>query len=278
MDGVQISWDKKHTDDLLNKTQKAYNTEINDLLLSAFALALANWQKIENVSFNLEGHGREECVSGVDITRTVGWFTSLFPVSLSLPEIKDINNLTDLDYRTCIQSIKEQLRDIPDKGLSYSALKYCASPLSQEQADEISNLKISKASFNYLGQFGGDNKSQAKDSWGFALESSGFAVDPKNHHPNLLDLNGMVMDGVLGFSIAFSTDHFSKDSINKFSELFKEYVLKIIEHCMAIKRTKKFNSIVAVNEVGYKPPLFLVHGSGSGAQSLLELSNNLGRN
>ena len=102
----QISWDKKHTDDLLNKTQKAYNTEINDLLLSAFALALANWQKIENISFNLEGHGREECVSGVDITRTVGWFTSLFPVALSLPEIKDINNLTDLDYKPVFKVLK----------------------------------------------------------------------------------------------------------------------------------------------------------------------------
>ena len=96
MDGVQISWDKKHTDDLLNKTQKAYNTEINDLLLSAFTLALANWQQIDSVSFNLEGHGREECVSGVDTTRTVGWFTSLFPVALSLPEIKDINNLLEI--------------------------------------------------------------------------------------------------------------------------------------------------------------------------------------
>ena len=121
-------------------------------------MALANWQKIENVSFNLEGHGREECVSGVDITRTVGWFTSLFPVALSLPEIKDINNLTDLDYKTCIQSIKEQLREIPDKGLSYGVLKYLtsspssASPLSKEQVDAISSLHISKASFNYLGQ------------------------------------------------------------------------------------------------------------------------------
>ena len=241
MDEVQISWDKKHTDDLLNKTQKAYNTEINDLLLSAFALALANWQKIENVSFNLEGHGREDCVSGVDITRTVGWFTSLFPVALSLPEIKDINNLTDLDYKACIQGIKEQLRDIPDKGLSYGVLKYLTSspsspsPLSKEQVDSISSLHISKVSFNYLGQFGGDDKSQDQNSWGFAPESSGFALGPKNHHPNLLDLNGMVMDGKLGFSVAFSTSHFDKKSINKFSELFKEYVLKIIEHCASKK-------------------------------------------
>ena len=247
IDGVHISWDKKHTDDLLNKTQKAYNTEINDLLLSAFALALANWQQIDNVSFNLEGHGREECVSGVDITRTVGWFTSLFPVVLDLPVIKDINNLTDADYKACIQSIKEQLRHIPDKGLSYGALKYLASSLSssKEQTDAISSLHISKASFNYLGQFGGDDKSQANDSWGFAHESSGFAVDPKNHHPNLLDLNGMVMDGVLSFSIAFSVDHFSKKSIDEFSKLFKEYVLKIIEHCASKK------------EVSYTPSDFV---------------------
>ena len=103
----------------------------------ALALALANWQQTEQVSFYLEGHGREECVSGVDITRTVGWFTSLFPVALSLPEIKDINNLTDLDYKACIQSIKEQLRDIPDKGLSYGALKYLASRSSKEQVDAM---------------------------------------------------------------------------------------------------------------------------------------------
>ena len=245
IDRVYISWDKKLTDNLLNKTQHAYNTEINDLLLSAFALALANWQQINAVSFNLEGHGREDCLSGVDATRTVGWFTSLFPVALSLPDIKDINNLTDLDYKACIQSIKEQLRHIPDKGLSYGALKYLAAPSSQKQINAIANLKISKASFNYLGQFGGYDKSQDRNSWGFALESSGFAVDQKNHHPNLLDLNGMVMDGKLGFSIAFSADHFSKKSIEKFSKLFKKYVLKIIEHCASKK------------EVAYTPADFV---------------------
>ena len=135
-------------------------------------MALANWQQIDSVSFNLEGHGREECVSGVDVTRTVGWFTSLFPVAVKIYLIlKDINNLTDLDYKACIQSIKEQLRHIPDKGLSYGALKYLVSSSlasSKKQTDAISNLHVSKASFNYLGQFGGDDKSQDKDGWGFA--------------------------------------------------------------------------------------------------------------
>ena len=241
MDCVSIIWDKAHSQDLLSQTQQAYNTQINDLLLSAFALALANWQHIDRVSFNLEGHGREDVVSGVDLSRSVGWFTSLFPVTLNLPEIEDLNHLTAEEYKACIQSIKEQIRQIPGKGLSYGVLKYLHT--DQGIRDQFKQGTEAQVSFNYLGQFG-DAAEQTDDGWGFASESSGSAIHLKNHHPNVLGLNGMVVDGQLNFSVAFSRDHFKQSAIDQFSELFKRCVIGIVEHC------------VSQDEVAYTPSDF----------------------
>ena len=130
-------------------------------------------------------------------------------------------------YKACIQSIKEQLRHIPDKGLSFGTLKYCHK--DKKVSAKLAKGSTSKISFNYLGQFGGEKSSE--EAWTFAKESSGTAVDPRHHHPNLLDLNGAIINGQLGFSVAFSTDHFSKKTIKAFSTLFKDYLAAIIEHC-----------------------------------------------
>ncbi len=79
-----------------------------------------HWTQEEIFTIHLEGHGREEVDSRLDISRTVGWMTSLFPVTLKLSEV----NVLDLEQ--VIMEIKEQLRALPGKGLGYGLLKYIA--------------------------------------------------------------------------------------------------------------------------------------------------------
>ncbi|MFD2875873.1 condensation domain-containing protein [Paenibacillus rhizoplanae] len=103
---------------LLHQCSHAYHTEINDLLLTAWSLMLSAWSEQETVAFRLEGHGREHCVSDMDLTRSIGWFTSMFPVCIQVSESS---------LGKTIKSVKEQLRRIPDHGISYGALRYCHS-------------------------------------------------------------------------------------------------------------------------------------------------------
>ena len=90
----------------------AYHSEINDILLTVLSKVLCSWQGISSFVIGLEGHGREESIGqGVDLSRTVGWFTSLYPVELSWEE--------GLGWGALLKSTKEMLRQIPDKGLGY---------------------------------------------------------------------------------------------------------------------------------------------------------------
>ena len=101
---ISVSLTPEETSRLLQQVPKAYRTQINDVLLTALGLALVDWQGRYDVTINLEGHGREEIVEGIDSSRTVGWFTTSFPVRLQIDDVKDIGK--------SLKEIKEELRQI----------------------------------------------------------------------------------------------------------------------------------------------------------------------
>ena len=111
---ARIRLDAEHTRQLLQDAPAAYRTQVNDLLLTALARVISRWSGQAAALIQLEGHGREDLFDDVDLTRTVGWFTSLFPVRLQ----------ADGELSTAIKSVKEQLRAVPDKGLGYGLLRY----------------------------------------------------------------------------------------------------------------------------------------------------------
>ncbi|KAF6649082.1 condensation domain-containing protein, partial [Paenibacillus sp. EKM301P] len=140
---VSVAWSEQDTRLLLQEAHRAYHTEVNDLLLTALGTALYNWSGQERVLVNLEGHGREAIVPDIDITRTVGWFTSQYPVLL------DVDGTSEVGQR--IKRVKEDLRHVPHKGIGYGMLKY----MSQDDATSSWSLQP-EISFNYLGQFDQD--------------------------------------------------------------------------------------------------------------------------
>ena len=111
-----VALTREETQTLLQKIPEVYHTQINDVLLTALVDALAQWTNQENLLIYLEGHGREELLEGIDLSRTVGWFTSKFPVVLKRgPSAHPGESL---------KAVKEQLRQIPNRGMGFGVLRY----------------------------------------------------------------------------------------------------------------------------------------------------------
>ncbi len=118
---------------LLQEAPAAYRTQVNDLLLTALARVVCRWSGRAEVLVRLEGHGREDLFEDIDLTRTVGWFTSLYPVRLSPRQ-----NLAD-----SVKAIKEQLRAIPSRG---SATAYCATWEAPRPAERSKRCRKARSS------------------------------------------------------------------------------------------------------------------------------------
>ncbi|MBB3643836.1 condensation domain-containing protein, partial [Variovorax atrisoli] len=158
---------------LLTQVPTLFHGRINDVLLTAFALALADWRRRRGIAqddtgalFNLEGHGREDIFEDVDLSRTVGWFTSLFPVRLALQDIDLDDALRGGEHLgRALKQSKEQLRALPDNGLGFGLLRY----LNPETASLLSTHSA-QISFNYLGRFAMQDAQDAQD-WQAAPEA-----------------------------------------------------------------------------------------------------------
>src|SRR5262249_42160870 len=158
---------------------------------AALAEAYWGWAGHRSLLIELEGHGREDVFDGVDLTRTVGWFTSLFPVRLR------INNGHP---GTALKEIKEQLRSIPNRGLGYGVLRYLSD--DPDVVERLRRFPQPQISFNYLGQF--DQVSWESSIFKPADESCGPSQSPEDQRRTLLDITGMIIEGRLEVNWTYS--------------------------------------------------------------------------
>jgi non-ribosomal peptide synthase protein (TIGR01720 family) len=162
------------------------------VLLTALGWALARWTGRERVSVELEGHGREEIVDGVDLSRTVGWFTSIYPVALHI----DAGDAAELDWRRAVRSVRRQLREVPGNGIGYGALRYLGSPKTRQR---LENGQHPQVVFNYLGQWDARPASAGEGLFRQVHGSLGQDHDPRYPGPHLVELTGAVQGGRLEF-------------------------------------------------------------------------------
>ncbi|HMG73430.1 MAG TPA: condensation domain-containing protein, partial [Pyrinomonadaceae bacterium] len=213
---VVASLDEEETRMLLHEVPALYRTQVNDALLTALAQTLANWSGQRRVLVDVEGHGREEIAEDVDVSRTVGWFTTIFPVLLELGEADDVANL---------KLIKEQLRDIPQRGIGYGLLRYL-------RRDEISatlrELPRAEVLFNYLGQFdlvlGGSTLLRV------AHESSGKPQSEKETRRHLLEINASVGHGRLRMTWSYSDHLHRRTTIEWLAAEYADALRKLINY------------------------------------------------
>jgi non-ribosomal peptide synthase protein (TIGR01720 family) len=218
---VSVSLNETQTQLLLQDVPKAYQTQINDVLLTALVLVLSKWTNTDSVLFNLEGHGREEIIEDVDLSRTVGWFTTMFPVILKLETI-DKENLGN-----ALKSVKEQLRAIPHKGIGYGLLRYLRR--DQEIVTQLAAFSQAEISFNYLGQF--SQVLNQNSLIQLASESSGLDHSLEGQRPHLLNINAIVINEQLQIDWKYSTHVHKSTTIEKIAQDFVEVLQELIAHC-----------------------------------------------
>ena len=217
---LKIALTAGETQALLQRVPSVYNTQINDVLLTALARAWARWSGSPVLFTNLEGHGRENLFEDADLSRTVGWFTSIFPVRLELPE-------TGQDWHPgeALKSTKEQLRQIPQRGIGYGILRYLSAD------SDLSARPEPPMVFNYLGQF--DQIVTGSKLFRFAPESTGPWHSSKQRRRHALEVNSLVLNGQLEFSWTYCPERHPETAICKLADEFLVALKELIVHCQS---------------------------------------------
>ncbi|MBA5959227.1 amino acid adenylation domain-containing protein [Pseudomonas lactis] len=214
---VSVRLDAERTRQLLQQAPSAYRTQVNDLLLTALARVLCRWSGQASALIQLEGHGRETLFDDIDLTRSVGWFTSAYPLRLT-PQAEQGDS---------IKAIKEQLRGVPHKGLGYGVLRYLADDLCKQS---MAALPSAQVTFNYLGQF---DQSFGTDALFHPLEeSAGLAHDPDAPLPNELSIDSQVYGGELVLRWTFSRERHDQQVIGDLAEAYLAELHSLIAHCL----------------------------------------------
>jgi non-ribosomal peptide synthase protein (TIGR01720 family) len=244
---VWVELSREETEALLRAAPGAYRTRINDVLLAALARALARWTGRARVSLDLEGHGREDLFDGVDLSRTVGWFTTMFPVTLDVPPEEgggfgESSSLSpDLargarscdppeeDWRGLVRSVRRQLRSVPGNGFGFGALRYLGSPAARAALSGPGP----QIGFNYLGQW--DARPGSGEGTGLyraVRPSIGHEHDPAERGEHLLEVVGEVSDGVLGFSWNYHPDVHDESTVSSVAQDFADALRRIARDAM----------------------------------------------
>jgi non-ribosomal peptide synthase protein (TIGR01720 family) len=228
-DIVSISLDKNETQALLKNINKAYNTQINDVLLTALVQAFANWTGDKQLRVDIEDNSRETIfkdVNNISLSHTVGLFTTCFPVILDITEASD--------QGSALIAVKEYLRSIPNKGIGYDILRYITS--NPEINSKLKSFPQPQVSFNYLGNF--DPVRLQSSLFDLTGQSLKVSQNPRANRFYLLEINGIIVQDQLQFNWTYSTAIHRRETIETLAESFIQEMRSIIAHCQSIEAEK----------------------------------------
>jgi non-ribosomal peptide synthase protein (TIGR01720 family) len=214
---VEHALSAAETSDLLQRVPAAYGTRIDDVLLAALEGALAAWLGDGSVVVDLEGHGREEIAAGVDVARTVGWFTSVYPVRVALAPTAT--------PRTRLIEAKERLRRAPRRGIGYGVLRYLAAEPALRDGVQAEVM------FNYLGQF--DQVVAGSRLFAFAPEPAGAWRSARARRRHRLEIVALVLDGRLVVRFGYAESVHDRATVERLAGSFGASLRGCIAHCLA---------------------------------------------
>ncbi|MEU9191475.1 condensation domain-containing protein, partial [Streptomyces sp. NPDC048484] len=214
----------EQTNRLLREVPAAFRTQINDVLLCVLGAVLAEWCRAPSVVVDLEGHGREDVGADIDVLRTVGWFTSVYPVALDA--------VTDGDLGAALRRTKENLRAVPRRGLSYGLLRHLTdrTPGSGISAEVL---------FNYSGRTvqvpQQENTGRAAEEGGGLLRlrpgSVGDAQSTEGERTHLIEINSLVVDGRLETKWTYSGQIHDEATVDRLARRYVEVLDELIDYC-----------------------------------------------
>ncbi|MEH2030403.1 MAG: amino acid adenylation domain-containing protein [Nostoc sp.] len=218
---ISIFLTVEQTQVLLKEVPKAYNTQINDILLTALVQAFSQWTGNNSLLLALEGHGREEIFDDVDFSRTLGWLTSIFPVLLDLGKTSDPVE--------ALKVVKEQLRGIPNKGMGYGVLRYLSHDTTR--VESLRSLPQAEVVFNYLGQF--DQTFSDSSIFKISHNSQGQTRSSGNCEAYMLNIDALVIDNQLRVNWAYSEKIHRQSTIKRLAQEFLEALQVLVTHCQS---------------------------------------------
>ncbi|WP_262696505.1 condensation domain-containing protein, partial [Kordiimonas aquimaris] len=214
-----ITLDAEQTGELLSECNKAYRTRINELLLSALLKAYHDWTGEHALRLRMEGHGREDIFDDMDLSETIGWFTSIYPLVLSEQPSDGFDHL--------IKSVKEQYRRVPRNGVGYGVL----TEMVKDEELRLLDEKQDHASivFNYMGQF--DNSLNQEKAFKPSYEDKGNECSLRQAQQELIAINGVVMEGKLSFTFTSTKNRIAPEQVKAFSEAYQQALSACIKWC-----------------------------------------------
>ncbi|WP_447599362.1 amino acid adenylation domain-containing protein [Nitrospira sp. Nam80] len=220
-DIVTVSVDAETTRQLVQDVPAAARIQIHEVLIAVLVHVLSRWSESAVVQLDLERHGRDELFPAIDVSRTVGWFTTVFPVMVRV--------VPGAAPGAVLAAVKDQLRRIPHKGIGYGLLRYgCGDP---EVRQRLAARPPSPVRFNYLGQV--DQTFPAEAPVRPAPESGGANRDARNRLPYELDINANILDGRLHLLWGYSGRRYRRATMEVLGEQYAQMLRTLVAHCLA---------------------------------------------
>ncbi|MFL6192597.1 MAG: amino acid adenylation domain-containing protein, partial [Thermoanaerobaculia bacterium] len=267
------------TADLLQTVPAAYRSRIDEALLSSLARALAGWTGSPRLRVDLEGHGREPLSGGVggvedvDLSRTVGWFTSVYPVVLEAG---------DAGPGEALVSARERLRAVPGRGTGYGLLRHLG---DGKAARLLAAAPEAEILFNYLGQVDGtfDGLSLLQAS----TASAGPSRSPRGHRTHALEVGGIVADGRLRITLTCGSRTYAQETVERLAAAYAGALRELIRHSRGGEEVfttpwlqdeggLPWSPLVPIQPLGTRTPLFCVHALGGEVLCYYRLARELG--
>jgi non-ribosomal peptide synthase protein (TIGR01720 family) len=217
---ISVKINREETRALRLQVPRAYRTRINEVLLTALLQAYEQWCGECRLLVDLEGHGREDELFGLDVSRTVGWFTSIFPLLLELDPM--------LSEGEVLQQVKEEVRRVPHNGVTYGMLRYLSGADISAQLQALAQPQIS---FNYLGELD-DNLSTSE--W-FAVVNGrhGLNRSSKGTRHHVIEIDGWITGGQLRVNFTYSKNLHHGTNIKVLADNFIMSLRELIAHCQS---------------------------------------------
>lgn len=232
---LHVCLDETTTHQLLTLANRPFNTTAEDLLLVALAHTFFRLYGVKQSCLLMEGHGRETQLDGLyqehgtmteqlDLSQTVGWFTALYPFRLALPDNTTVSDTSDWAYQ--IKTIKESLRQVPNRGLGYGVLKY----LRDHQGSTCKDLSADpQISFNYLGQFA---ETTENSLFKVRPDLVGQLVNPDLIRTTELDVGVVILQQHAEISIQYSPHLFSDRDAQRFLQDYQHNIESVVHFCV----------------------------------------------
>jgi non-ribosomal peptide synthase protein (TIGR01720 family) len=236
---VEVGLSAQRTRELLEEVPAAYNTQINDVLVTALARTLSWWTRSAHgnngrsgmngaqggrgVLVEMEGHGREEVGEGLDVSRTVGWFTSIYPVVLQGGGEEELG--------AALKRVKEQLRAVPRRGLGYGVLRYLGGAAAAGGVSAgLREMRRAEVGFNYLGQL---DQVVGEERWlAMGEESAGAEREGSGGRVHAVEVSGYVVGGELRMGWEYDGQRYERAEMEAVAARYGKELEELIEHCV----------------------------------------------